>query len=72
MLQQERDDLDTLALERDQPRLVLSLGKIFHALELVVAPGIVLVGRSDAVDDELQAPGLEHAHHHGRAGPREA
>ena len=52
-------------------RLVFSLGEIFHALELVVAPGIVLVGRPDAVDDELQAPGLEHAHHHGRAGPRE-
>ena len=67
-LQQVRDHLDRLAARLAQPRLVRLLRQALDALDLEVAQRIVFVGLPLAVGRHCDAAGLEHAHHHRRAG----
>ncbi len=71
-LQQVRDHLDRLAARLREPRLVLLLLQPLDALDFEIAQRIVFVGAALAVRRHLHAAGLQHAHHHRRAGAGQA
>jgi hypothetical protein len=68
ILQEERDDLDRLAANAFQPRLVGVGVERLDAFVLVVATRVAVIGRAGAVAHDLETASLQHAHCHRRPG----